>query len=100
MIRPYLRGMINNHNAPMRLKVHSGNKVIDRETQFGEWKIQLNILINFSSYIDFTETRITHIWSDNIEVMMGSETNDISLRNTAHLINLKMNLSHLSITLN
>ena len=84
----------------MRLKVHSGNKAIDRETQFGEWKIQLNILINFISSIDFTETRITYIWSDNIEVMMGSETNDISLRNTSHLINRKMILSHLSITLN
>ena len=35
--------MINDHKAPMRLKVYSGNKIIDSESQFGEWKIQLKM---------------------------------------------------------
>ena len=39
MIRQYLRDIINDHKAPMRLKVHSRDKVIDYETQFGECKI-------------------------------------------------------------
>ena len=34
--------------------------------------------INFiSSKDDFDETRITSTWSDNIEIMMSSETDDI-----------------------
>ena len=40
MIRPYLRDMINVHKAPMKLKINLPDKVIDYETQFGEWKIQ------------------------------------------------------------
>ena len=39
MIRPYLRDIINDHKAHGKLKVHSGNKIIDCETQ-SEWKIQ------------------------------------------------------------
>ena len=33
MIRPYLSDIINNHKTPevLKLKVHSGNKVIDYE---------------------------------------------------------------------
>ena len=30
---PYLHDMINDHKAPMKLKVNSSNK-----TQFGKWK--------------------------------------------------------------
>ena len=43
MIRSYLRDMINDHKTPMKLKVHSGDKVFDYESQFGEWKIQLTM---------------------------------------------------------
>ena len=39
MIRLYLRDIINDHEAPMRLKVHSRDKVIDYENQFDECKI-------------------------------------------------------------
>ena len=39
MIRPYLSDMINNHKAPVNLKVHSSDTVINYEAQFGEWKI-------------------------------------------------------------
>ena len=42
MIRPYLSDIINDHKTPnFFLYVHSSNEVIDYETQFGEWKIQL-----------------------------------------------------------
>ena len=61
----------------MKLKVHRSNEVIDYETQFGEWKIQLIMSINFISSKDSNETRNMHKKSDNIEMMMCSETNDI-----------------------
>ena len=53
------------------------NEVIDYETQFGEWKIQLIMSINFISSKDSNETRNMHKKSDNIEMMMCSETDDI-----------------------
>ena len=77
MIRPYLSDMINNHKTPKNLRVHSSNEVIDYETQFGEWKIQLIMSINFISSNDSDETRSMLTKSDNIEIMMGSETDDI-----------------------
>ena len=43
MIRPYLRDMINDHKAHMKVKVHLPDKVTDYETKFGEWKIQLKM---------------------------------------------------------
>ena len=61
----------------MKLKVHRSNEVIDCETQFGEWKIQLIMSINFISSKDSNETRNMHKKSDNIEMMMCSETDDI-----------------------
>ena len=77
MIRPYLSNIINNHKTPKNLRVHSSNEVIDYETQFGEWKIQLTMSINFISSEDCNETHNIHTKSDNIENVMGSETNDI-----------------------
>ena len=77
MIRPYLSDIINDHKTPKNLRVHSSNEVIDYETQFGEWKIQLTMSINFISSKDSDETRNMHTKSDNIEIMMGSETHDI-----------------------
>ena len=43
----------------------------------GEWKIQLIIKINFISSKNFTETRHMHSKSDNIEIMIGADTNEI-----------------------
>ena len=78
MIIPYLRDRINTHKIPKVLKVHSDNKVIDYETTLGEWKIQLSMKINFvSSKDDSDETCIMSTWSDNVEIMMGSETDYI-----------------------
>ena len=42
-----------------------------------EWKIQLNMYINFISSKDTVETRTTYVWSDNKEIRWGSETDDI-----------------------
>ena len=60
MIRPYLVDMINDH-----------------KTQ-SEWKTQLTMVINFiSSKPDSDETRIMHTKSNNIEIMMGSDTDGV-----------------------
>ena len=59
MIRPCLNYIINDH-----------------KTQ-GEWKIQLTMLINIISSEDFDETCTMHTKSDNIEIMLGSETEEI-----------------------
>ena len=59
MIRPSLSDVINNHKTP------------------GEWKIHLIIAINFVSSKDSDETRTMHSKYDNIEIMIGSETDEI-----------------------
>ena len=44
----------------------------------GEWKIQLTAEINFTSpKPDSDETRIMHTKSDNKEIMIGSDTNEV-----------------------
>ena len=77
IIKPYLRDMINDYKAPMKLRVHSGNRTIDYETQFGEWEIQLTMQINFISSKNSEETRTMSTKSDNIEIMIGSKIDDI-----------------------
>ena len=76
VIRPYLSDTINNHKTSKNFTFHSTNQVIDYETRFGEWKIQLILYINFISSKDSDESRSMSTKSDNIEIMMGSETND------------------------
>ena len=67
MIRPYLSGIINYHKTPKKLRVHSSNEVLDYETQYGEWKIQLIMTINFVSFKDDSEEFCTmHTKSDNM----------------------------------
>ena len=44
----------------------------------GEWKIQLTAEINFTSLKpDFDETCIMHTKSDNTEIRIGDDTNDV-----------------------
>ena len=44
----------------------------------GEWKIQLTAEINFTSLkLDSDETSIMHTKSDNKEIMIGSDTNEV-----------------------
>ena len=62
MIRPYLEDMIDNKKAD------------------GEWKIQLVMRINFVSYLNTSELREMHTKSNNIEIMSGTETNDLLMK--------------------
>ena len=49
----------------------------DHKTQ-SEWKIQLTMAINFIfSKKNSDETRIIRVKSDNIEIMIGSETDEV-----------------------
>ena len=60
MIRPYLVDMINDHKTQI------------------EWKIQLTAAINvISSKPNSDETCIMHAKSDNVEIMIGSETDEV-----------------------
>ena len=77
MIRPYLSDMINDHKTQGEWRIHSGNTITKRKTQ-SVWKIQLTMTINFiSSKPDSDETRTMHTKSFNIEIMMGSETDEV-----------------------
>ena len=78
MIRPHLSGIINDYKTLKNFKVHSSNEVFDYETQFGEWKIQLTMSINFISSKDSNETRNMHTKSNNMKFMVGSETDKIT----------------------
>ena len=76
MIRPYLSDIINDHKTQGKWRIHSGNKIIERKTQ-SEWEIQLTMVINFISSKDSNETRTMHAKSNNVEMMMGSKTDEI-----------------------
>ena len=76
MIRPYLRDIINNHKTQGKWRIRSGKTVIDYKTQDG-WKIQLTMEINFISSKDSNETLIMRTKSNNIEIIMGNETDEI-----------------------
>ena len=77
MFRPYLGDIINDHKTQGEWRIHSGNIIIKHETQ-SEWKIQLTIAINFiSSKKDSDKTRTMRTKSNNVEIMMVSETDEI-----------------------
>ena len=76
MIRPYLSDLINYHKTQGEWRIHSGTKIIQCKTQ-SEWKIQLTVAINFISSKDFDQTRTMRAKSNNVEIMMGSETDEI-----------------------
>ena len=76
MIAPYLSDIINDHKTRGLVKYHSGIKAWVEEI-FSEWKIQLTMAINFNSSKDSDETRNMHTKSNNVEIMMGSGTDEI-----------------------
>ena len=76
MIKPYLSDLINKHKAHGLARYHSGNKSWVEKTS-SKWKIQLTIAINFISSKDSDETRTMHTKSNNVEIMIGSDTNEI-----------------------
>ena len=65
-IMPYLSDLINDH------------KTIRNNSN--EWKIQINMHVNFVSSNDTGETRTIFVWSDNEEIRSGNETDDIIKR--------------------
>ena len=63
MIKPYLSNLINE------------NKAI--ETSSNEWKTQINMHVNFVSSNDTGKIRTIFVGSDNEEITLGNETDDI-----------------------
>ena len=45
------------------------NKAV--ETSSNEWKIQINMDVNFGSSNDTGEIRTVFVWSDNAEIRLG-----------------------------
>ena len=72
MVRRYLRDL-NDHKIPMKLT----DKAINDETKFGEWKIQLIMLNNCTSSKKFEETCPIYSANVPVEILMGSDTDDI-----------------------
>ena len=76
MIKPYLSDIINDHKTRGLVRYHLGNKARLEETS-SEWKIQLTMAINFISSKDSDKTRTMYAKSNNVEIMMCSETDEI-----------------------
>ena len=75
MVRPYLSDIINDHKTQEKWRMHSANKIIEYKTQ-SDWKIQLTVAINFISSKDSDETRTIHAKSNEVEIIMGIETDE------------------------
>ena len=73
MIRPNLIDLANDHKNPMELTDKENNS----DTTFGEWKIQLVMLNNCISSKNFEEICSIYSASNNIDIFMGSDTDDI-----------------------
>ena len=58
------------------IKPYLSNKSWVERTS-SDWKIQLTMAINFISSKDSDETRTMHTKSNNVEIRIGSETNEI-----------------------
>ena len=61
---------LNNNRQHLR-------KMIEDKKKSGKLKIQLIMKINFISSKNFSDTRDIHSKSDNVEIMMGVDTNEI-----------------------
>ena len=66
MIKPYLSDLINDQKAV--------------ENNSNEWKIQINMHVNFVSSNDNGENGTIFVWSDNEEIRLGNETDNIIKR--------------------
>ena len=76
IIKPYLIDIINEHKTHGLVRYHSYNKSWVEETS-SKWEIQLTMPIDFISSKDTDETRTIHTKSNNVEIMIGSETDEI-----------------------
>ena len=59
-ITSYLYGLINDHRIVRRV-----------------WKIQICMHVSFVSSKDTEETCTIYVWSDNLSIMRGTDTDDI-----------------------
>ena len=59
-ITPHLYDLINDHRIARRI-----------------WKIQISMRVNVISSEDTGETRTIYVWSDNVSIMRGRDTDDI-----------------------
>ena len=59
VIKTYLSDLIKDHQAI--------------KTSSNEWKIQVNMHINFISSNDTGEIRTVFVWSENKEIILGNE---------------------------
>ena len=59
-ITQHLYDLINDHRIAKRV-----------------WKIQISVRVNFISSKDTGETRSFYVWSDDVKIMWGSDTEDI-----------------------
>ena len=75
MIRPDLRDLINKHKPIEEL--NNNNDTDNNDTDCGEWKIQLSIIISCISTKSFNEKRTMHSKSKTVEVYMGSDTENV-----------------------
>ena len=73
MIRPYLRDLINEHK-PIDEPIDESN---DDNGDRTEWKIQLTMQNSCISTKSFEETHTIHTKSEALEILMGSDTNDV-----------------------
>ena len=62
-IMPYLSDLINDHTT--------------NRNNSNEWKIQIKMHVNFVSSKDTGETCTIFVWSDNEEIRLGNETDNI-----------------------
>ena len=73
VMKLYLSDLINDHKA--------------METSSNEWKIQINMHINFVSSNDTGAIRTVFVWSDNEEIRLGNETDYIAKRRINSFLN-------------
>ena len=76
MIKLYLSNIINNQKIYGLVRHHSDDKTWLEEIS-SEWEIQLTMAINFIFSEDSDDIRTMQTKSNNVEIMMGSETDEI-----------------------
>ena len=75
MIRPDLRDLINKHKPIEEL--NNNNDTDNNDTDCGEWKIQLSIIMSCISTKSFNKKCTMHSKSKAVEVYMGINTGDV-----------------------
>ena len=79
MIRPYLRDLINDHKPTTESnnEENEENEENDSDVDRAEWKIQLVMQNSCISTRNFEETQTIYSASEEVEIFMGSDTEDV-----------------------